>query len=50
MKIGTKVVHHDRYVTFQPAEVAVLRLLFADILRPIGDLRPAPLPANLPLG
>ncbi len=44
IKIGAKVVRHGRYVTFQLAEVAVPRCLFADILRLIGDLRPTPLP------
>jgi hypothetical protein len=32
IKIGAKVVHHARYVTFQLAEVAVPRWLFAAIL------------------
>jgi hypothetical protein len=32
IKIGAKVVSHGRYVTFQLAEVAVPRQLFADIL------------------
>ncbi len=40
VKIGAKVVHHGRYVTFQLAEVAVPRALFADILRRIDRLRP----------
>ena len=31
-KIGAKVVRHAKYVTFQMAEVAVLRELFAAIL------------------
>ena len=44
VKIGAKVVRHGRYVTFQLAEVAVPRRLFADILRLIDELRPAPLP------
>ncbi len=44
VKIGAKVVCHGRYVTFQLAEVAVPRHLFADILRLIDGLRPAPLP------
>ncbi len=44
VKIGAKVVRHDRYVTFQMAEVAVPRELFGQILRPIDGLRPAPLP------
>jgi Transposase DDE domain group 1 len=32
IKIGAKVVSHGRYVTFQLAEVAVSRQIFADIL------------------
>ncbi len=40
VKIGAKVVHHGRYVTFQLAEVAVPRALFADILRRMDRLRP----------
>ena len=44
IKIGAKVVRHGRYVTFQLAEVAVPRCLFADILRLIDNLRPTPLP------
>jgi hypothetical protein len=39
VKIGAKVVAHGRYVTFQMAEVAVLRDLFRDILRRIDRLR-----------
>ncbi len=44
VKIGAKVVRHGRYVTFQLAEVAIPRSLFANILRLIDGLRPAPLP------
>jgi hypothetical protein len=44
VKIGAKVVRHGRYVTFQLAEVAVKRTLFAEILRLIDGLRAAPLP------
>ena len=44
VKIGAKVVSHGRYATFQLAEVAVPRALFAEILRLIDGLRPAPLP------
>ena len=44
VKIGAKVVRHGRYVTFQLAEVAVPRTLFAEILRLIGDLQPRPAP------
>ena len=45
VKIGAKVVRHGRYVTFQLAEVAVPRALFADILDRIDRLRPAIAPA-----
>ncbi len=44
IKIGAKVVRHGRYVTFQFAEVAIPRALFAMILHLIDGLRPAPLP------
>ena len=44
IKIGAKVVHHGRYITFQMAEVAIPRTLFVEILRLIDGLRPAPLP------
>ena len=44
IKIGAKVVAHGRYVTFQLAEVAIPRALFAEILRLINGLRPTPLP------
>jgi hypothetical protein len=40
-----KIVRHERYVTFQMAEVAIPRDLFADILRRIDWLRPKPAPA-----
>jgi hypothetical protein len=40
--LNAKVVSHGRYVTFQMAEVAVSRQMFADILSPIARLR-APL-------
>ncbi len=39
IKIGAKVVRHGRYVTFQLAEVALARTLFAKILRMITVLR-----------
>lgn len=42
IKIGAKVVSHSRYVTFQMAEVAIPRRLFATILRRIARLRPVP--------
>ncbi len=44
IKIGAKVMRHGRYITFQLAEVAIPRSLFANILRLIDGLRPAPLP------
>jgi hypothetical protein len=42
IKIGAKVVSHGRYVTFQMAEVAISRDIFADILRLIAELRSPP--------
>jgi len=45
IKIGGKIVRHGRYVTFQMAEVAIPRDLFADILRRIERLKPKPVPA-----
>ena len=42
IKIGAKVVHHARYTIFQMAEVAVPKVLFAAILKRIGDLCTAP--------
>jgi hypothetical protein len=45
IKIGAKVVSHGRYVTFQLAEVAVSRQIFADILSLIARLRAPPAPA-----
>jgi len=42
IKIGAKVVHHSRYVTFQLAEVAVPRDLFVAILQRIGRVRRLP--------
>ena len=44
VKIGAKVVRHGRYITFQLAEVAIPRSLFANILRLIDGLRPQPAP------
>ncbi len=44
IKIGAKVVRHGRYITFQLAEVAIPRQLFAGILRLIDGLRPRPAP------
>ena len=45
IKIGAKVVSHGRYVTFQMAEVAVSRQMFADILSLISRPRAPPVPA-----
>ena len=45
LKIGAKVVRHRSYVTFQLAEVAVPRRLFAEILSLIVRLRAPPAPA-----
>jgi len=42
IKIGAKVVRHAKYVTFQMAEVAILRDLFAAILDKIAQLRLLP--------
>ena len=38
IKIGAKVTRHSKYVTFQLAEVAVTRRLFAAILNRIERL------------
>ena len=45
IKIGAKVTSHGRYVTFQLAEVAVPRQMFADILSLIARLRAPSAPA-----
>jgi hypothetical protein len=45
IKIGAKVVGHGRYVTFQMAEVAVPRQMFAEILSLIAQLRAPRTPA-----
>ena len=42
IKIGAKIVSHDRYVTFQMAEVAVSRRMFGQILSVIARLRAPP--------
>jgi hypothetical protein len=44
IKIGAEVVRHAKAVTFELAEVAVPRMLFAAILARIGRLRAAPGP------
>ena len=45
IKIGAQVVSHGRYVTFQLAEIAVSRQMFAEILSLIAQLRALPAPA-----
>ena len=45
IKIDAKIIRHGRYVTFQMAEVAVFRQMFADILSLIAGLRASPAPA-----
>jgi hypothetical protein len=45
IKIGAKVVSHGRYVTFQMAEVAMPRQMFAEILSLIARLRAPTAPA-----
>jgi len=47
-KIGAKVIRHGQYVTFQLAEVAIPRRLFAEVLRLIDSprQRPAPTPCH----
>jgi len=45
IKIGARLVSHGRNVAFQMAEVAVPRMLFAEILRLIAEQRPQPPPA-----
>jgi len=44
IKIGAKVVSHAKVVTFQLAEVAVPRSVFAVILERIDQLRAIPSP------
>jgi NAD(P)-dependent dehydrogenase (short-subunit alcohol dehydrogenase family) len=43
--VNYRFVSHGRYVAFQMAEVAVPRMLFAEILRLIAELRSPPDPA-----
>ncbi len=45
MQVGAKIICHGRYCSFQMAEVAITRALFAEILRLIAELRPQPPPA-----
>ena len=42
IKIGAKVVKHSKYITFQLAEVALSKKLFAAILERIQRLRLTP--------
>ena len=42
IKIGAKVVHHARYITFQMAEVAIPREMFRTMLKRVERLRLAP--------
>ncbi len=42
IKIGAKVVRHGQYITFHLAEAAIPKALFAESLRRIDGLRPAP--------
>ncbi len=45
IKIGAKIVRYGRYITFQLAEVAISKSLYANILRLIDHLRRRPAPA-----
>jgi hypothetical protein len=45
VKVGARLVRHGRYVTFQLAEVAAPRALFAAILCRIDRLRGPPVAA-----
>jgi hypothetical protein len=40
------IISHGRYVAFQMAEVAIPRILFADILRLVSELRLPPAVAS----
>ena len=46
IEIGAKVVSHGLSLTFQMAEVAIPRMLFADILRLVSELRLPPAVAS----
>ncbi len=46
VKIGARIVRHGRYAIFQLAEVAVPRVLFAEILKRINRLRGSPVAAT----
>jgi hypothetical protein len=43
-KIGAKIVSHERYVTFQMAEIAVSWQMFAELPPLIARLRAPPTP------
>ena len=43
IKVGAKVARHSRYVTFQPAQVAMSKSLFAETLCLIDGRRLSPL-------
>jgi hypothetical protein len=45
IKTDAKVVSHGRYITFQLAEIAVPRGMFAEILSLIARVRAPPAPA-----
>jgi Transposase DDE domain group 1 len=47
IKIAAKVVSRGRYVAFQMAEVAIPRILCADILRLVSELPPPPPVASI---
>ena len=42
IKIGAKVIHHAKYITFQMAEVAIPREMFRTMLKRVERLRLAP--------
>ena len=42
IRIGAEVIRHGRYIAIHLAEVAIPGVHFAEILRPIDALRPAP--------
>jgi hypothetical protein len=42
IKIGAKVIRRGRCVALQMAEVAIPRVLFAEVLQLIAELRPPP--------
>jgi len=48
VKIGAKVTRHAKYVTFQLAEVAIPRKLFAAILAKVAQLAIPPPVAGFP--